>query len=88
VNDLVARVVAGRGAFDYWESGMDRGFGRDKYESFVRYQTRLIRAMDSMARKYEFEVIDAGRSPDEIFRDLQRSIGRLFPSAARRQARR
>ena len=40
VKDLVSRVVLGRGAFDYWESGMDLRFGHDMYESFVRYQTQ------------------------------------------------
>src|SRR5918992_5507927 len=29
VRHLVARVVLGRGAFDYWESGMDMRFGDD-----------------------------------------------------------
>src|SRR5207253_4628272 len=42
VQDLITRVVVGRGAFDYWESGMDIGVGRNMYDSFVRYQTRLI----------------------------------------------
>src|ERR1700726_1753985 len=46
VEHLVSRVVLGRGAFDYWESGMDLRFGPDMYESFVKYQTRLIRALD------------------------------------------
>jgi dTMP kinase len=77
VKDLVARVVAGRGAFDYWESGMDYGFGKDKYESFVRYQTRVIRALDGMAKKYDFQIIDASRPPDKVFADLQRSISKL-----------
>jgi dTMP kinase len=42
VKDLVSRVVIGRGQFDYWESGMDFRFGEDMYESFIRYQKRLI----------------------------------------------
>jgi dTMP kinase len=78
VKDLVSRVVLGRGAFDYWESGMDMRFGEDMYESFVNYQTRLTRALDLMSKKYEFQVIDASKSPDEIFSKLQSSIGRLF----------
>src|SRR6201993_5658647 len=61
VKDLVSRVVLGRGAFDYWESGMDLRFGADMYESFVRYQTRLIKALDSMVGPYDFTVIDAGQ---------------------------
>src|ERR1700684_4203457 len=45
VKDLVSRVVIGRGAFDYWESGMDYHFGNDMYESFLNYKRRLIRAL-------------------------------------------
>src|SRR5437588_1776076 len=71
VKDLVSRVVLGRGAFDYWESGMDLRFGRDMYESFVRYQTKLIRALDSMVKKYNFTVIDARQPSEEIFAELQ-----------------
>jgi dTMP kinase len=77
VEHLVSRVVLGRGAFDYWESGMDLRFGPDMYESFVRYQTRLIKALDSMVERYEFTVIDAAQPIDKIFRDLQRQIRRL-----------
>src|SRR5579871_5843797 len=29
VKDLISRVVVGKGAFDYWESGMDLRFGAD-----------------------------------------------------------
>src|SRR6266853_104028 len=77
VDHLVSRVVLGRGAFDYWESGMDLRFGADMYESFVRYQTRLIKALDSMVEPYDFTVIDAGQPIDRIFRELQRHISKL-----------
>jgi dTMP kinase len=77
VDQLVSRVVLGRGAFDFWESGMDLRFGPDMYESFVKYQTKLIRALDSMVKPYEFTVIDAGQPIAKIFRDLQRRISRL-----------
>lgn len=89
VPHLVSRVVLGRGAFDHWESGMDMRFGTDMYSSFVRYQARMIRALDRMAKKYGFEVLDANRSPDEIFEDLQRRIETLFHprrTRARRKA--
>jgi dTMP kinase len=84
VKDLVSRVVIGRGAFDYWESGMDLGLGKDMYESFIRYQVRLIRALDSMAKRYDFVTINASRNPDQIFADLQRLITRLFKKSVRR----
>ncbi|HEY7387218.1 MAG TPA: hypothetical protein VH640_01835 [Bryobacteraceae bacterium] len=76
VETLVSRVVLGRGAFDYWESGMDLRFGQDMYESFIRYQTRLVKALDSMVEPYGFEVIDASQSIERIFRELQRRIAR------------
>ncbi len=77
VKDLVSRVVNGRGAFDYWESGMDYHFGNDMYESFVTYQRRLIRALDRMSARYGFVDIDASKPPDLIFRELQRRIASL-----------
>ena len=57
---------------------MDMRFGRDMYESFVKYQTRLIRALDRMSGKYGFSTIDASQQPDDIFRQLQRQISTLF----------
>jgi dTMP kinase len=77
VEQLVSRVVLGRGAFDYWESGMDLRFGPDMYESFVRYQRKLIQALDAMAEPYGFTVIDASQPVPKIFRALQRQISRL-----------
>src|SRR5713101_8740638 len=71
VRDLVSRVVLGRGAFDYWESGMDMRFGSNMFDSFVRYQTRLIRALDQMATKYGFETLDATKPSDVIFQELE-----------------
>jgi dTMP kinase len=83
VENLVSRVVLGRGAFDFWESGMDVRFGPDMYESFVRYQTRMLKALDAMAKHYDFTVIDAGQPAPKIFRDLQRRIARLQLSRVR-----
>jgi dTMP kinase len=77
VEHLVSRVVLGRGQFDYWESGMDLRFGPDMYESFVRYQTRLIKALDAMVEPYDFTVIDASQPVERIFRELQKRIARL-----------
>jgi dTMP kinase len=78
VKDLVSRVVLGRGHFDYWESGMDLHFGKNMYMSFVKYQARLIKVFDSLAKSYDIESIDATRTADEIFHHLQGSISRLF----------
>ncbi len=77
VKDLVSRVVIGKGAFDYWESGMDYHFGADMYESFVHYQTKLIGALDKMSSRYGFTEIDARKSPGEIFSELRGHITEL-----------
>jgi dTMP kinase len=95
VKDLITRVVVGRGAFDYWESGLDLGVGRDMYDSFVRYQTRLIRVFDRLSTPYGFTIVDAGRPAEDVFEALRTEISRVFvprlaaPSAAvaRRRAR-
>jgi dTMP kinase len=78
VKDLITRVVVGRGAFDYWESGLDLGVGRDMYDSFVRYQTRLIHVFDRLAHPYGFTTVDASRPPDQVFEALQAEISRIF----------
>ncbi len=82
VRDLVARLVVGRGAFDYWESGMDMRFGVDLEQSFVRYQTRLIRTLDGMAKRYDFTVVDATRPAEAIFHELQDNIKALLSGKA------
>jgi dTMP kinase len=88
VKDLISRVVVGRGAFDYWESGLDLGFGRDMYESFVRYQTRLIQVFDRLSTPYGFQVVDAGRSVEEVFEALQKAISGMFaPRNSEKSAR-
>ena len=89
VEQLVQRVVLGRGQFDYWESGMDLRFGPDMYESFVKYQARLIKALDSMVTPYGFTVIDASQPIPKIFADLKRQIGRqLGPKVVRPRLKR
>jgi dTMP kinase len=88
VKHLISRVVHGRGAFDYWESGLDSHFGREMFESFVRYQTRLIRVFDTLAKPYGFEVVDAGPPPDDVFEALQKSISRIFEAQPPARVRR
>jgi len=82
VPQLLSRVVIGKGAFDYWESGMDLNFGQDMYDSFVKYQSRLIRVFDQLAKPYGFQVVDASRTADEVFETLKESISRMFEPAA------
>jgi len=77
VDHLIPRVLNARG-FDYWESGMDFLAGRDYYESYVEYQTRLLAQFDAMADEFNFVHIDANHSIHEVFRSLQAEIRELI----------
>src|SRR5438045_3381202 len=78
VEDLIPRVLQ-RGGFDYWESGMDMRLGADLFESFVKYQTRLLQEFDAMAGEYNFQVVDAGLPADQINEQLKQCILPLLP---------
>ena len=52
------------------------------YDSFVRYQTRLIRVFDRLAQPYGFTTVDASRPPDQVFEALRAEISRTFAPAA------
>ncbi len=77
---LVPRVAFNRG-FDYWESGMDLGLGRDMYESFNRYQAKLLETFDRMAPFYGFNIVDANGSVEEVFEVLRRRTRKLIDKA-------
>jgi len=74
---LVPRVLNTRG-FDYWESGMDFLAGRDYYDSYVEYQTRLLAQFDAIADEFDFTRIDANCSIHEVFQSLQAEIKALI----------
>lgn len=75
---LMHRAFSRYGSLDYWESGMDLGMSRDRFESFFRYQALLKTEFDWMARSYEFVKINANRSPLEVHRDVRACIQGLL----------
>ncbi len=72
--ELVQRVLSSGRKFDYWESGMDLHLGEDFYDSFIEYQTRLLREFDKMSLEYGFKVVDAMRSVRRVASDLRRAV--------------
>lgn len=74
---LVPRVAFNRG-FDYWESGMDMNLGRDMYESFCRYQQRMLDTFDRMAQFYGFNVVEANGNVEDVFEKLKRRLRRVL----------
>jgi dTMP kinase len=75
---LVERVLASGRKFDYWESGMDIPFGEDFYDSFVEYQTRLLREFDHMSVEYGFQVVDASRSIKRVAAELKNAVSQVI----------
>ena len=71
---LVERVLSSGRGFDYWESGMDLGLGEDFYDSFIEYQTRILKVFDRMSSEYGFHVLNASRSVRSVAADLRRAI--------------
>ncbi|HEX8890894.1 MAG TPA: hypothetical protein VF779_17220 [Pyrinomonadaceae bacterium] len=76
--ELVSRVLASGRGFDYWESGMDLYLGEDFYDSFVEYQTRMLREFDRMKGEYGFRIMDASRSINRVAADLRRGVARVI----------
>ena len=82
VDSLVPRVLAGKG-MDYWESGMHLALGIDLFDSFQRYQRRLIEEYNALAREFGFLACDARRPIEEIQADLRAHIAAYLTGARR-----
>jgi dTMP kinase len=76
--ELVQRNLAKTATLDYWESGMDLGFSRDMFDSFLKYQTAMGDAFRELQKSYHFEIIDANRSIVSVTRELHKKIGALL----------
>ncbi len=77
VDTLIPRILRSRG-MDYWEAGMDMHFGTDLFESFRKYQWRLIREYHRMAREFRFVAVDATASVEEIQARVRRKVQALL----------
>jgi dTMP kinase len=75
--ELAQRLLTSGRVFDFWESGMDMYLGEDLYDSFIKYQTRLLREFDRMSGEYGFRVLDASRSVRRVASDLRRAVARV-----------
>jgi dTMP kinase len=78
LEELIPRVLQGHG-FDFWESGMDIHLGNDLFESFVRYQKRMLIEYEKMGQKYHFQIIDASQAAEKINYQLKQLIRPLLP---------
>jgi dTMP kinase len=72
--ELVQRSFAKNTALDYWESGMDLGFSRDMFDSFLKYQTAMQETFRKLQSSYGFTIVDGMRSADAINAELRKKI--------------
>ena len=70
---LVPRILRTR-TIDYWEAGMDMHLGTDLFESFRKYQWRLIREYNKMSREFGFVTFDATLTVEEIQASIRRRV--------------
>ena len=75
---LVERVLSSGRGFDYWESGMDLHLGEDFYDSFIAYQSRMLKVFDRMSGEFGFHVVNASRSVRSVASDLRRAVTKLI----------
>jgi dTMP kinase len=76
--ELAERNFRKNGMLDYWESGMDIQRSGDMLDCFIRYQRQMQRLFIAMQRTYDFEIINANRSPRAISRELSAKIERIL----------
>ncbi|HPU85259.1 MAG TPA: thymidylate kinase [Candidatus Latescibacteria bacterium] len=81
VNTLIHRVLLAD-SLDHWEAGLDQYPQLDPYESFIKYQSDVIKEFDKMSDEYGFTVIDARKKVDEIQRELRAAISATLGQSA------
>jgi dTMP kinase len=77
---LLERYIYRGRELDYWESGMDIGFSRSWYDSFIRYQTEVHREFAKLQALYGFVTVNGMRTPRAVTRDLQTRIEAVISS--------
>lgn len=76
--ELVQRNLAKNATLDYWESGMDLGFSRDVFDSFLKYQTAMQSAFKKLQKVYGLQIVDASRPVGSITKELRKKIRLLL----------
>lgn len=78
---LSERTLTSYEYLDYWESGMDLGLDRDWYTSFKQYQKLLREEFDELGERYDFQVIDADGSLENVQLSLREALEDVLESS-------
>lgn len=80
--ELVQRNFAKNHALDYWESGLDLGLSRDMFDSFVKYQGRMVEQFQHLQKTYGFTIVDGSLPVDVLSRELQHKVESVLTGKA------
>lgn len=67
---LIERNLSKNATLDYWESGMDLGFSRDSFDSFIRYQRLIQKEFALMQTDYGFITVNGNLSVRSVAREI------------------
>ncbi|MCP5464001.1 MAG: thymidylate kinase [Deltaproteobacteria bacterium] len=73
VDTLIHRVIE-FGGMNYWESGMDLNLADNIYDSFRKYQMRLIKTYDEVAKEQGFEIVDARKDVMTLHEKIRQKV--------------
>ena len=73
------RILEGRPKLKYYEAGMDLNLSNDEYESYRIFQSRIVEQYELMAKKDDFEVINAALDIEEQQEQMRRQVSRFLP---------
>ncbi len=74
VGTTLRRKLSSRLKISYYEAGMDLGLSDDVEESYQKFQTRLKREYERIARSDGFTLIDSSRSVESIQAELRANL--------------
>lgn len=77
VDDLLPRTLD-RTRLNYWESGMDQHMGEDIHDSFIQYQSRMVREYDEMAKEFAWQIVDARQSVEATQIEMRKAVASLL----------
>jgi dTMP kinase len=71
---LIERNLRKNATLDYWESGMDLGFSRDSFDSFIRYQRLIQKEFDNMQAEYGFSTVNGNLLIGSVAREISSRV--------------
>lgn len=76
--ELLLRNLQKNLTLDFWESGMDIGLARNRFESFIAYQKLVQKEFQRLEKQYNFCPINGNRPADSIAASIRSRVELLF----------